>query len=76
MWTAIDVYKRQVEAYRKYDGAERPVGKHTDPDCNRAKTPNTAEIDTKAHTAEPHGACLLYTSSVCGPDGTGTDFIP
>ena len=45
-----------METEGENDRAQRPVGKHTDPDSNRAESPYPAEINAQAYPAQPHGA--------------------
>lgn len=45
-----------METDGENDRAQRPVGKHTDPDSNRAESPYPAEINAQAYPAQPHGA--------------------
>ena len=45
-----------METDGENDRAQRPVGKHTDPDSNRAEPPYPAEINAQAYPAQPHGA--------------------
>ena len=45
-----------METDGENDCAQRPVGKHTDPDSNRAESPYPAEINAQAYPAQPHGA--------------------
>ena len=45
-----------METGGENDCAQRPVGKHTDPDSNRAESPYPAEINAQAYPAQPHGA--------------------
>ena len=37
-------------------GADAPVGEHADPYGDWSKAPDTAQINTQNHTAQPHGA--------------------
>ena len=35
--------------------SKAPVGCHSDPHCDRSETPDTAQVDAQADTAQPHG---------------------
>ena len=46
----------RMKPYSKYDCSKRPVAEHTNPYCNRSKSPYTAEVNAETYPAEPHGA--------------------
>ena len=56
-----------METDGENDRAQRPVGKHTDPDSNRAESPYPAEINAQAYPAQPHGAAEVIMENFTSP---------